>query len=101
MEIERKDSNLLIKSENYKTVVRGQEADEFPLIPKVERKEYFKAEANEFRKALSQVIFAVSNSETRIELTGVQFYFSGDKLIMAATDSYRLAEKRNKNKNKL
>ncbi|HOZ55695.1 MAG: DNA polymerase III subunit beta [Parcubacteria group bacterium ADurb.Bin316] len=93
VEIERKDSNLLIKSENYKTVVRGQEADEFPLIPKVERKEYFKAEANEFRKALSQVIFAVSNSETRIELTGVQFYFSGDKLIMAATDSYRLAEK--------
>lgn len=93
VDIERKDNNLLIKSENYKTVVRGQEADEFPLIPKVEKKEYFKAETNEFKKALSQVIFAVSNSETRIELTGVQFYFNSDKLVMAATDSYRLAEK--------
>ncbi len=93
VEIVKKDHNLLIESENYKTVIRGQEADEFPLIPKVERREFFKTEVNDFKKALSQVIFAVSNSETRIELTGVQFHFKNDKLIMAATDSYRLAEK--------
>jgi DNA polymerase-3 subunit beta len=42
---------------------------------------------------LSQVIFAVSTSETRIELAGVLFVFSKDNLTMAATDSYRLAEK--------
>ena len=93
VEIVKKDHNLLIESENYKTVIRGQEADEFPLIPKVDRREFFKTEVNDFKKALSQVIFAVSNSETRIELTGVQFHFKNDKLIMAATDSYRLAEK--------
>jgi DNA polymerase III subunit beta len=93
VEIERKENNLLIKSENYNTVVRGQTADEFPLIPKVEKNEYFRAVASDFKKALSQVIFAVSNSETRAELTGILFNFNNDKLIMAATDSYRLAEK--------
>jgi DNA polymerase-3 subunit beta len=93
VEIEKKDSNLIVKSENYKTVVRGQAADEFPLIPHIEKKEYYKTKISEFKKALSQVIFAVSNSETRMELTGVLFSFNSDKLTLAATDSYRLAEK--------
>lgn len=93
VEIERKDNNLMVKSDNYHTVIKGQEAEEFPLIPKIEKKEHFKVKANEFRKALSQVIFAVSNSETRLELTGVLFNFSNGKIYLAATDSYRLAEK--------
>jgi DNA polymerase III subunit beta len=93
IELERKDNSLLVKSENYNTIVRGQAADEYPLIPKVEKKEVYKAEINEFKKALSQVIFAVASSETRAELTGVLFHFSDSKLILAATDSYRLAEK--------
>jgi DNA polymerase III subunit beta len=93
IELERKENSLLVKSENYNTVVRGQAADEYPLIPKVEKKEVYKAEINEFKKALSQVIFAVASSETRAELTGVLFHFSDSKLILAATDSYRLAEK--------
>jgi len=93
VEIEKKESSLLVKCDNYKTVIRGQEADEFPLIPKVEKKEFYKTNAADFRQALSQVIFAVSNSETRMELTGVLFSFSNSKLTLAATDSYRLAEK--------
>ncbi len=93
VEIEKKEGNLLVKCDNYKTVIRGQEADEFPLIPKVEKKEFYKTNAADFRQALSQVIFAVSNSEARMELAGVLFSFSNSKLILAATDSYRLAEK--------
>jgi DNA polymerase III subunit beta len=93
VEIEKKEGSLLVKCDNYKTIIRGQEADEFPLIPKVEKKEFYKTNAADFRQALSQVIFAVSNSETRMELTGVLFSFSNSKLTLAATDSYRLAEK--------
>lgn len=93
VEMEQKDNNFLVKSENYKTVIKGQGAEDFPLIPRVEKKEYFRVKAADFRKALSQVIFAVSNSETRIELTGVLLNFQKDKFYLAATDSYRLAEK--------
>jgi DNA polymerase-3 subunit beta len=93
IDIEKKENKLLIKSENYKTNIKGQEADEFPLIPKIDRKTYYKINTDDFKKALSQVIFAVSTNETRIELSGVLFNFNKNKLILAATDSYRLAEK--------
>lgn len=94
VDLELKDKKLNIRSDNYKTIIRGQAADEFPLIPKMERKNYFKAKIEDFKIALSQVIFAVSTAETRIELSGVLLSFKKDELTIVATDSYRLAEKR-------
>lgn len=94
VDIEMRDNKLIIQSDNYKTVVRGQSAEEFPLIPKVEEDDFYKANIEEFRDALAQVIFAVSNSENRIELSGVFFNFNKENLTLAATDSYRLAEKK-------
>ena len=92
VDVDLKDNKLKIQCENYKTVIKGQSAEDFPLIPQVEREQYYKVNADEFKKALSQVIFAVSNSETRIELSGALLNFKKDQLILAATDSYRLAE---------
>ncbi len=93
VDMEVKDKKIKIKSNNYKTVIRGQVADEFPLIPKIDKKNYYKAKIESFKKALSQVVFAVSTSETRLELSGVLFNFKNKELTLAATDSYRLAEK--------
>lgn len=92
--LEQKDNDLLVDCENYQAKAKGQSAEEFPLIPEVDRKNYFSAEAEEVKKAISQVIFATALSETRLELSGVLFDFSGGSLTMAATDSYRLAEKK-------
>ena len=91
--IEQKENKLIIETENYKTKIIGQSAEEFPLIPQVEKIFFYSADVNEFKRALAQVIFAVSGSESRIELAGVLFSFNKDALILAATDSYRLAEK--------
>lgn len=85
---------LTISCDSYNTKVRGQSAEEFPLIPAVERGNYCKVPVQVFRKALNQVVFAVSTNETRVELTGVLFNLSNKELILAATDSYRLAEKK-------
>lgn len=93
IDIKQKENNLFIESENFKTKITGQGVDEFPLIPRIEKKNFYSADAVEFKKALSQVIFAVSTSETRLELSGVLFSFNSNKLIMTSTDSYRLAEK--------
>ncbi|MFH1427434.1 MAG: DNA polymerase III subunit beta [Patescibacteria group bacterium] len=97
--LEEKDNNLLIECENYKTKIRGQSAEEFPLIPVVDRSNYYSANIEDFKKVLSQVVFAVSSSETRLELSGVFFRFKDSSLTLAATDSYRLAEKEIKIKN--
>lgn len=93
VEIKQKEGSLLVECENYKTKIKGQEAEDYPLIPQVEKNQTYSADAEEFKKAISQVVFAVSTSESRIELSGVFFSFNGDKLSLAATDSYRLAEK--------
>jgi DNA polymerase-3 subunit beta len=92
--LEQKESALLVDCENYQAKVNGQSAEEFPLIPEVDKKNYFSAQAEALKKAVSQVIFATSPSETRLELSGVLFMFSNGFLTITATDSYRLAEKR-------
>ncbi len=91
--IEQKENSLFVEAENYKTKILGQSAEEYPLIPEVDKKIEYSAKISEFKQALSQTSFAVASSETRMELSGVLFSFNKNKLTLAATDSYRLAEK--------
>ena len=74
--VKLEENDLIVECGDYKTKIKGEESKEFPLIPSIE----------------SDVIFSVSNSENRLELTGVLFSFSNNKLELVATDSYRLAE---------
>ncbi len=92
--LNQKENEILVDCENYQAKIKGQSAEDFPLIPEVEKKNYFSAQAAALKDAISQVIFAAPLNETRLELSGVLFMFSGDYLTLAATDSYRLAEKK-------
>ncbi|MDX9893628.1 MAG: DNA polymerase III subunit beta [Patescibacteria group bacterium] len=85
---------LKVACKNNSTKVKGQSATDFPLIPQIEKTKSFTVGSKSLRQAISQVVFAVSVSETRPEINGVLFNFNDNMLIMAATDSYRLAEKK-------
>ncbi len=93
--IEQKENAINIELEKYKTKLMGQSAEEFPLIPEVDRGLFYSAKIDDLKEAFSQTVFAVSQSESRLELSGVLLDFNsgGKKLTAAATDSYRLAEK--------
>lgn len=92
--LEVKDGNLLFKTDNYEAKLQGTKAEEFPVIPKIENKEqYFEIDAKIFKCALSKVINAAQISEIRPEISGVLFDFQLTFLKLAATDSFRLAEK--------
>jgi len=95
IDLEVKDNSLEIIGINNKTKIKGLSASEFPLIPSVKIEKSFKVPAEEFRQALSQVLFAVATNESRPELAGVFFDINSQEgtFIMAATDSYRLAER--------
>lgn len=94
IQIEKKEQTMEIVCDNYKTVIKGQDAEEFPLIPKIDKGQEFAVKNTDLKDALSQVIFSVSTSENRIEMSGVLFNFNNNNILtMAATDSYRLAEK--------
>jgi len=92
VELEEKDGELKVECGKYKTKIKGESAKEFPLIPSIPKNNCISCLVNDFKKGLNGVIFAVSNSENRVELTGILFSFSKNKLSLAATDSYRLAE---------
>lgn len=96
VEMEIKDEGMKVVCGNHRTRINGVPASEFPLIPTVEATRIYQIKADEFRQALSQVLFAVALNESRPELTGVYLRFTkekGGQVILAATDSYRLAER--------
>ncbi len=100
VDLELIGEELHIKCKNYNTKIKIQDSSDFPIIPEIEKGENFFIKAKNLKKALSQVVFATSNSETRMELTGVLFELIDNNLVLAATDSYRLAEKKIKIENK-
>jgi DNA polymerase-3 subunit beta len=89
------NDELVITSKNHQAKIKGLPADDFPLIPQIEKKTPFICDAQEFKKAISQVVFAITINETRPEISGVLFNFNAQKatLTLVGTDSYRLAEK--------
>jgi len=93
VKVEEKDGELSVECGNYKTKIKGESAKDFPLIPTINKTKGYTVKIDELRKALNGVVFAVSNNENRLELTGVLVAFGKSKLSLAATDSYRLAEK--------
>ena len=96
IEMKLKGDVLSVKCGGYKTNIKGIDAKEYPLTPKIEMKPIFKIKSVDFKQALFQVSPSISNSESRIEITGVFMDLSKldrNKLILVATDSYRLAEK--------
>ncbi len=100
IKIKQKEDSLEIECDNYKTKIKGQSAEDFPLIPEVETKNSYKINIKDFKKALSKVVFSTASSESRIELTGILFTIEKDELTMASTDSYRLSEKKIKIENR-
>jgi DNA polymerase-3 subunit beta len=92
--LESDEASLTIQTEHYTSHINGISADEFPLIPAIDAKPTLTIPAIAFRDALQQVVVAASLDESRPVLAGVFLYNNGKELVMAATDSYRLAERR-------
>lgn len=94
IEFSENENEVSLKCGNYKTKIKGESSKEFPLIPVIDKNSYCELNIFDFKKALSSVAFAVANNDNRLELSGVLFYFNNKKLTLAATDSYRLAERK-------
>jgi DNA polymerase III subunit beta len=69
----------------------GLDADEYPHLPTIEAENVFRIPTDLLKAMIRQTVFAVSTSETRPILTGVNWNVENDQLICIATDSHRLA----------
>lgn len=91
--LELDGDTLHSKSDNYKSDIKGISADEFPLIPEIKEEKAFSIKPSVLKEAINLVGFAAAVDDSRPVLAGVYMKTDGSKLTLAATDSYRLAEK--------
>lgn len=96
VKIVNKANKIEISAGKYSSLINGSKADDFPELPAMDEEKVTKLMlgVDEFKNGLNQVIGASSNDTTRPALTGVYFNTSEGNLYVAATDGYRLAEKK-------
>ncbi|WP_426361230.1 DNA polymerase III subunit beta [Mammaliicoccus sciuri] len=81
----------LITSGHSEFNVSGLDPDQYPLLPQVSEDDAIKLPIKVLKNIIAQTNFAVSTSETRPVLTGVNWFIQNNELICTATDSHRLA----------
>jgi DNA polymerase III subunit beta len=67
--------------------------EDFPRLQELESLQTFTVDRESLLDTIHRVARAASRDESRPVLTGILVSFTGGKLVMAATDSYRLAVK--------
>jgi DNA polymerase-3 subunit beta len=67
--------------------------EDFPRLPELDAVETFSVDRESLLETIHRVARAASRDESRPVLTGILVSFTGGKIVMAATDSYRLAVK--------
>jgi DNA polymerase III subunit beta len=67
--------------------------EDFPRLQELENLQTFAVDRESLLDTIHRVARAASRDESRPVLTGILVSFTGGKLVMAATDSYRLAVK--------
>jgi len=91
--LQTQKNNLFIKTNTIETTIRGYPPEDFPIFPKLESPETFTLTSPELRQGLSSVVIASSVSDIKPELASIFFSIFKNTIKIAATDSFRLAEK--------
>lgn len=92
--LESKGNSLILKTDNYEATIQSLNEEEFPIIPEIGDSEHsLKINSEVFNEAVLRVVNCAQISEIRPEISGVLFDFQISSLKLAATDSFRLAEK--------
>jgi DNA polymerase III subunit beta len=87
------EAMLLITSGSASYRVHTYAAEDFPRLPDVEALQLHPVDRDALLETIARVGRSASRDESRPVLTGILVRFESEKLVMAATDSYRLAVK--------
>ncbi len=87
------NQEIMIRSGKAKFNLNGLDHNEYPNLPDLHEDNVFSMPTNLLNTLIRQTVFAVSTSETRPILTGVNWKIEDGVLSCTATDSHRLAMK--------
>jgi DNA polymerase-3 subunit beta len=94
------NDNLSVKTKSNTIILKSIPNEDFPTIPLIEGEE-LSIPAKKFIEGIKSVYYSASISEIKPEIGSVYIYPEDDMLVFVATDSFRLAEKKVKIKQKL
>lgn len=94
VELQADGTKLHIRCGTYTSTINGMPPDEFPELPSIEEKQAVAIPMAELKRGLQQTVLVASTDDTRPVLTGVYVHSFEGYLYLAATDGYRLAERR-------
>lgn len=73
------------------SLIKGIDAQEFPIVPAASEGDRFALPANLLREMIEQVTFAAATDDSRPILTGSLMAFEPHRLTMCSTDGFRLS----------
>lgn len=83
-------NSLRVETKGINAEVVGQGAEDYPAIPRASKTQLIIG-AGEFRQKIDRVCISSAKDDTRPVLTGVLWEIGGEKIVLAATDGYRLS----------
>jgi DNA polymerase-3 subunit beta len=87
------ESVVHIESGSASYTLHTYNPEDFPRLPELDAVQTFTVDRESLLETIGRVARAASRDESRPVLTGILVSFTGGKIVMAATDSYRLAVK--------
>jgi DNA polymerase-3 subunit beta len=87
------EAMLLVSSGSASYRIHTYASEDFPRLPETETLQLHPVDRDALLETIGRVGRSASRDESRPVLTGILVRFESDKLVMAATDSYRLAVK--------
>jgi len=98
LDLELDNNNLLVTTKNSSSIIKCCPHDDFPTLPNISKGEIINISVNNFIEGLRSVLFSTSFSDIKPEISSVNIYTDSGDIVFAATDSFRLAEKKIKMK---
>jgi DNA polymerase-3 subunit beta len=87
------ENNAIEMTSSYgKYKLAGDAADEFPALPQLMDAQEIELSAEKVARALNRCLFATSNDELRIAMTGVYVQVDFNKVTFVATDAHKLVK---------
>lgn len=96
VDITVKNNKVTFSTEGYKSIINGVVSDEFPDLPSIDEDKaiHYTISVDDFKKSVEQTTITSSKDSSRPVLTGVYWHSYDGYLYLAATDGYRLSEKK-------
>lgn len=90
--INSENFSIDISSDYGKYKLTGQNADEFPNTPELNKPSTITVEGSILSNAINKTLFATGNDELRPVMSGVYFELNEDNITFVATDAHKLVK---------